>query len=81
MKIYTKSGDQGETSLVYGKRVSKASIYVEAYGTCDELNSMIGLALSFFPEDEKWKTIQGDLHIIQTALFHIGSELATTEGK
>jgi cob(I)alamin adenosyltransferase len=42
---------------------------------------MIGLALSFFPEDEKWKTIQGDLHIIQTALFHIGSELATPEGK
>jgi cob(I)alamin adenosyltransferase len=56
-------------------------MYEEAYGTCDELNSMIGLALSFFLEDEKCKTIQGDLHIIQTALFQIGSELATPEGK
>ncbi|MBK5442853.1 MULTISPECIES: cob(I)yrinic acid a,c-diamide adenosyltransferase [unclassified Peribacillus] len=81
MKVYTKSGDKGETSLVYGKRVSKASVYVEAYGTCDEANSMIGLAFSFAPAEEKWKSLQETIHIIQTKLFHIGAELATPIGK
>ncbi|MDQ0246109.1 cob(I)alamin adenosyltransferase [Bacillus fengqiuensis] len=81
MKVYTKSGDKGETSLVYGKRVSKASVYVEAYGTCDEANSMIGLAFSFLPTGEEWKTLQKTIHIIQTKLFHIGAELATPAGK
>ena len=46
MKIYTRTGDKGQTSLVYGTRVSKTDLRVEAYGTCDEANSMIGLALS-----------------------------------
>lgn len=81
MKVYTKSGDKGDTSLVYGKRVSKASAYVEAYGTCDEANSMIGLALSFLPKEEKWAPKQKAIHIIQTKLFHIGAELATPAGK
>src|SRR5699024_225758 len=47
MRIYTRSGDKGTTSLVYGKRVAKTDSRVEAYGTCDEANSMIGLALSY----------------------------------
>ncbi len=47
MKIYTKTGDKGTTSLVYGTRVSKKDQRVEAYGTCDEANSMIGLGLSY----------------------------------
>ncbi|MGX9134376.1 cob(I)yrinic acid a,c-diamide adenosyltransferase [Rummeliibacillus sp. JY-2-4R] len=81
MKVYTKSGDKGETSLVYGKRVSKANDRVEAYGTCDEANSMIGLALSFIPKSNKWEPIIQQLRIIQTKLFHVGAELATPTGK
>ncbi|CAH0345182.1 cob(I)yrinic acid a,c-diamide adenosyltransferase [Bacillus sp. CECT 9360] len=81
MKVYTKSGDKGETSLVYGTRVSKASLNVEAYGTCDEANSMIGLAFSFLPEGEHWKTLKKTIHIIQTKLFHVGAELSTPAGK
>ena len=83
MKIYTRSGDKGETSLIYGQRVRKSDPKVEAYGTCDEANSMIGLALSylrneFFEEKEFFLTV---FHKIQTTLFHVGAELATPKGK
>lgn len=83
MKIYTKTGDKGETSLIYGKRVPKNDIRVEAYGTCDEANSQIGLALSYvakarFEGKENWDDI---FHKIQTWLFHVGAELATPDGK
>lgn len=83
MKIYTKTGDKGTTSLIYGVRVSKTDARVEAYGTCDETNSMIGLALSylqseFFTGKEELQTI---FHKIQTILFHVGAELATPAGK
>lgn len=81
MKIYTKSGDKGETSLVYGLRVPKNSDRVEAYGTCDEANSFIGLALSDIPNEGKWKDLLEIFHIVQTKLFHVGSELATPNGK
>lgn len=79
MRIYTRSGDKGTTSLVYGKRVPKNDLRVEAYGTCDEANSMIGLALSFL-EKEEWDEKDSFLekvHRVQTILFHVGSELAT----
>ncbi|WP_273835795.1 cob(I)yrinic acid a,c-diamide adenosyltransferase [Guptibacillus sedimenti] len=83
MKIYTKTGDKGETSLVYGQRVLKNDIRVEAYGTCDEANSQIGLALSYigathFEGKEEWESI---FHKVQTWLFHVGAELATPKGK
>lgn len=83
MKIYTKTGDKGSTSLIYGSRVAKNNPLVEAYGTCDEANSMIGLALSylqneFFEENEQ---ILKAFHQIQTTLFHVGAELATPKGK
>lgn len=81
MKIYTKSGDQGETSLVYGARVSKRSPRVEAYGTCDEANSAIGFALSFLPVDDSWRELRDAFRVVQTKLFHIGAELATPQGK
>ncbi|GGH87508.1 cob(I)alamin adenosyltransferase [Pullulanibacillus pueri] len=82
-RIYTRSGDKGTTSLIYGKRVSKSDIRVEAYGTCDEANSMIGLALSYldsidFADKPAFLSL---FHEIQTILFHAGSELATPEGK
>lgn len=81
MKIYTKSGDKGETSLVYGDRVPKFAMRVEAYGTCDEANSSIGFALSLLPAGEEWQDLRKTFHIIQTKLFHIGAELATPQGK
>lgn len=83
MKIYTKAGDKGTTSLIYGARVAKNDVRVEAYGTCDETNSAIGLALGHlagenFPGVEQLKTVY---HKIQTTLFHVGAELATPKGK
>ncbi|OZM57085.1 ATP:cob(I)alamin adenosyltransferase [Lottiidibacillus patelloidae] len=83
MKIYTKTGDKGTTSLIYGERVAKHDIRVEAYGTCDEANSAIGVALSLLPDkpfvkSEETLTI---FHKIQTILFHVGAELATPVGK
>lgn len=79
MRIYTRSGDKGTTSLVYGKRIPKNDIRVEAYGTCDEANSMIGLAASFL-DDVDWEEKQSflqSLYRIQTILFHVGSEIST----
>lgn len=73
MKIYTKKGDKGITSLFGGKKVPKYHIRVEAYGTIDELNSYIGL-LHDQPINEKIKAI---LFKIQNELFVIGSSLAT----
>lgn len=74
MKIYTRTGDAGETSLVGGKRVSKASTRLEAYGTADELNSHIGLLLAFDGVPEGTRLV---LEKVQNALFNLGSELAT----
>lgn len=83
MKIYTKTGDKGTTSLVFGQRVSKTDKRVEAYGTCDEANSMIGLALSYLNNErfDGKENIIEVFHKIQTALFHVGAELATPLGK
>ncbi|MFS0862722.1 cob(I)yrinic acid a,c-diamide adenosyltransferase [Fredinandcohnia sp. 179-A 10B2 NHS] len=83
MKIYTKTGDKGTTSLVYGQRVSKNDLRVEAYGTCDEANSMIGLAVSHLHMVSfEGKVEVGDIFKkIQTTLFHVGAELATPAGK
>jgi cob(I)alamin adenosyltransferase len=78
MKIYTKSGDRGETALWGGGRVMKSHPRVNAYGTLDEANSMIGLALSFIPGEEN--TIHDRLIQIQNELFQVGSELATQYG-
>ncbi|CDQ20363.1 cob(I)alamin adenosyltransferase [Halobacillus karajensis] len=83
MRIYTRSGDKGQTSLIYGQRVPKNDIRVEAYGTCDEANSMIGLGLSHLNR-ENWPGKEAFLQIfqkIQTILFHVGAELATPQGK
>ncbi len=81
MKIYTKKGDKGETSLVGGLRVSKDSVKVEAYGTIDELNSIIGIARAFHNEagceDDTCKKIEEEFKHIQNNLLNIGSNLAT----
>ncbi|MGP4079768.1 cob(I)yrinic acid a,c-diamide adenosyltransferase [Pseudalkalibacillus sp. R45] len=83
MKIYTKSGDKGTTSLVYGDRVGKNDPRVEAYGTCDEANSMIGLGLSHLQDQNReWKAeFEKVVRRVQTVLFHVGAELATPVDK
>lgn len=73
MKIYTKTGDKGETSLFNGARVPKSDIRVEAYGNVDELNSYIGLITTFdIPKD-----VCEVLEKISRVLFEIGTDLAT----
>ncbi len=73
MKIYTRTGDDGETGLFGGERVSKAHVRVEAYGTVDELNAALGLAIESVLDGE----IQARLRIIQNDLFSLGAFLAT----
>lgn len=75
MKIYTKIGDKGETALFGGERVSKNHLRLNAYGTIDELNSFIGLAVVEVQND-KIKKVLIDL---QNKLFVVGSDLATPE--
>ena len=72
-KVYTRTGDRGETSLVGGKRVSKADLRVDAYGDVDELNSVIGMARTYLSDpgiDEALSRIQNDL-------FTLGADLAS----
>jgi cob(I)alamin adenosyltransferase len=76
MKIYTKTGDEGATSLFGGKRVSKAELRIDTYGTVDELNSWMGV-LRDQPVNQERKEI---LLAIQDRLFTMGSMLATEPG-
>ena len=72
MKIYTKTGDNGQTSLYDGTRVDKDDIRVESYGTLDELNSYIGLCINYAKNEDK-----KILRDIQIKLFSVSGELAT----
>ncbi len=72
MKIYTKTGDTGDTSLLGGKRVKKSDPRIEAYGNVDELNAYVGLLKDLDPNNDRKKT----LGIFQEDLFTIGSHLA-----
>ena len=80
-KVYTRTGDRGETSLVGGKRVPKDSPRIDAYGTIDELNSVVGLARVFNAESvdagEAHRFLDEVLCRLQDELFDLGSELAT----
>ena len=78
-KIYTKTGDSGETSLVGGLRVAKHSLRPEAFGEIDELNSIIGLVRTNLSVDNN-KDIDKLLERIQNELFDLGADLATPEG-
>ncbi|WP_440999107.1 cob(I)yrinic acid a,c-diamide adenosyltransferase [Fodinibius sp. SL11] len=73
MKIYTKKGDSGETSLFGGTRVPKSNERIEAYGTVDELNSFIGLAASYELSESGTKYLRK----VQELLFTLGADLAT----
>ncbi len=77
MKIYTKTGDQGFTSLYGGKRLKKDDVRIEAYGTIDELNAFIGLCASSIQKEDLKRFLQK----IQSRLFTIGSNLASDPEK
>jgi cob(I)alamin adenosyltransferase len=77
MKIYTKTGDQGQTALYGGKRLDKDDVRIEAYGTVDELNAFIGLLNAGFVE----ATQNYLLSEVQKRLFTIGSNLASDPDK
>jgi cob(I)alamin adenosyltransferase len=72
MKIYTKTGDSGTTSLFGGKRLGKDDMRIESYGTIDELNSFIGLVLSHLADEDQ----RSILLTVQNRLFDMGSVLA-----
>ncbi len=76
MKIYTKTGDRGETGLFGGPRVKKDDARVEAYGTVDELNAAVGAARALVEDPE----IDAQLDLVQRELFCVGAELATPHG-
>ncbi|WP_164511482.1 cob(I)yrinic acid a,c-diamide adenosyltransferase [Levilactobacillus cerevisiae] len=75
MKIYTRTGDKGQTRIIGKKVVNKSDTRVEAYGTVDELNSLVGFAISVL--DEKTQVLQPELEEIQQLLFDAGTDLAT----
>jgi cob(I)alamin adenosyltransferase len=75
--IYTRTGDDGETGLVGGTRVSKDSARVDAYGSVDELNSVLGLVRSYLSTDNDVDSL---LRQIQSDLFTAGADLATVKG-
>ena len=77
MKLYTKTGDDGTTGLFGGGRVPKASTRVEAYGTVDEANALVGVARATRLD----AGIDGVLARVQEDLFTIGAELACVPGK
>lgn len=77
MKIYTKTGDKGETSILTGVRISKNSPIIQAYGTIDELNSFIGLAVTEVKNDQ----IKQLLEKIQNQLFLVGADLSSPDKK
>lgn len=80
-RVYTRTGDKGETGLVGGKRVAKDSPRIVAYGTVDELNAIVGLVRTFneerLAEGEHHRWLDEVLRKIQNELFDLGSELAT----
>jgi cob(I)alamin adenosyltransferase len=77
MKIYTRKGDKGETSLFGGARLPKDHIRIEAYGTVDELNSQLGVAMGFLENEELLTFLQD----IQSRLFDLGAILASDPSK
>ena len=77
-KIYTKTGDKGETVLVGGLKVAKHSLRPDAFGEVDELNSIIGIVRTYISKDEQ-SELNDILERIQNELFDLGADLATPE--
>lgn len=81
MKIYTKTGDTGETGLFGGERVSKASARVDCYGEIDELNSVLGVVRTSTLGKDGPDDFDALLATIQSRLFDVGAELSNAKGK
>jgi len=77
MKIYTRTGDDGTTGLLGASRVPKHDARVEAYGSVDELNAVLGVARSL----DEGRLVDAQLERLQEALFQVGAELAATDAK
>jgi len=75
-KVYTKTGDHGETGLVSGNRILKSDLRIELYGELDELNSRIGFSCSHLEVEIQFLHIVKFLHHVQSAIFDLGSNLA-----
>ena len=80
MKIYTKTGDNGTTSLIGGERVKKYDLRVEAYGTVDELTAFIALLSDELSEDERTENIIDELATIESQLMSVAAILAVGKG-
>src|SRR5512142_1649742 len=78
-RVYTRGGDQGETSLIGGDRVSKASPRLECYGTVDELNAVLGLVGEALGASQAGPHLLPILGRVQNELFNLGCELATPD--
>ncbi len=77
-RIYTRTGDKGDTALGSGERVSKANVRIEAYGTVDETNASIGVA-RLHTTDAKLQRLDGMLATIQNELFDLGADLCVPD--
>ena len=80
MKIYTKGGDKGQTSLIGGERVSKTDLRVEAYGTVDELMAFTALLADKLMGDESFNIIENQLRRIESQLMTVSALLAVGKG-
>lgn len=85
-RVYTRSGDKGQTSLVGGVRVDKASVKLDSYGAVDELNCLVGSARSALAADKALpakarRGLDAALRLVQNRLFDVGSILATPAGR
>jgi cob(I)alamin adenosyltransferase len=80
-RVYTKAGDKGETSLIGGERVSKADPRLDCYGTIDELNAVIGLAVEALAGSAAGPHLTPILRRVQNELFNLGCELATPDAE
>jgi cob(I)alamin adenosyltransferase len=77
IKIYTKTGDKGTTSLFTGERVNKSNPFIDALGAVDEACCSIGASVAFIPTYQPFLNVRQQLEIIQHALFDVGAALAT----
>jgi cob(I)alamin adenosyltransferase len=78
-KVYTRGGDQGQTSLIGGDRISKASLRLECYGTVDETNATVGLVIEALATSAAGPHLVPILRRVQNELFNLGAELATPD--
>jgi cob(I)alamin adenosyltransferase len=78
-RVYTRGGDQGETSLIGGERVSKASLRLDCYGTVDETNATLGLVLEALAGSAAGPHLAPILRRVQSELFNLGAELAAPD--